>query len=268
MSNESKTAAALAERIGLSQEAIAQAQRYPLDADELAAQYSLLRRSADAFIADNDAQKRPAQRYLALFYGFLPRALAAYTQSGISEQVFVDTFRDLARWEEKHFLCTGEHGVSEQEWLVGHYRMELFALGELQFQPAMGAPRGLPPEWRRLTALNVHIPKGADLTQKDAAYRAALTFFHLPHALFLCHSWLLSPKLPALLPRGGRILDFQRDFSLLSVDYGDRQAEERIFDAVLDDFSAYPEDTTLRRAAKACLLRGEKIPAALGAFAL
>ena len=30
MSNESKTAAVLAERIGLSQEAIAQAQRYPL----------------------------------------------------------------------------------------------------------------------------------------------------------------------------------------------------------------------------------------------
>ena len=268
MSNESKTAAVLAERIGLSQEAIAQAQRYPLDADERAAQYSLLRRSADAFIADNDAQKQPAQRYLALFYGFLPRALAAYTQSGISEQVFEDTFRDLARWEEKHFLCTGVHGVSEQEWLAGHYRMEIFALGELQFQPAMGAPHGLPPEWRRLVALNVHIPRGADLAQKDAAYRAALAFFHLPHALFLCHSWLLSPKLPALLPRGGRILDFQRDFSLLSVDYGDRQAEERIFDAVLDDFSAYPEDTTLRRAAKACLLRGEKIPAALGAFAL
>lgn len=259
---------ALLRQVDLSEEAAAQALRSLPTDREIRDQYALLLSDADRFFSENDSAPDAAQRYLALYCAFLPLCRETYRARGIPEAVFIDTFRDIARWEREHFARTGEHGLSEQEWLGNHLQLRLFALGELQFEPLDSPGMALPAELEGLTTLNVHIPKGANLGERQASYDRALPFFGADRAAAVCSSWLLSPVLDELLPPQSRILAFQREFRIIQIDGTSRQAEERIFGRILEDPGLYPEQTSLQRAAKARLLRGGQIPSARGCRSL
>lgn len=185
---------------------------------------------------------------------------------GISSQIYLDTFADIALWAHEYFIATGTPGIGEVLWLMKHLRMEIFRLGSLQFELSSASPAVLPPQADGFTVLNVHIPKGADLSPAavSSSYQAALQFWQLDCAVIMCHSWLLSPALPQLLPPSSRILSFSRQFSFLEADENDRQAEERIFGGIKANPQQYQENTSLQNAAKAYLLTGKSIPLGAG----
>lgn len=188
---------------------------------------------------------------------FLDRAVVCrelYREANIGDDVFLATFRDITIWAGDCRRRCGFDGVEELEWLLTSLRMELFRLGRLQFQPAEsdGEP-----------VLYVHIPADGPLDPDACAlsYQAAARFFTCRR--FLCHSWLLEPKLRLLLPADSNILRFQSGYRVLELFPKERQAEERIFGYVSDDSSCYPERTSLQRAAKD-FLRSDTLGSALG----
>ena len=81
--------------------------------------------------------------------------------------------------------------------------------------------------------------------------------------MFRCHSWLLCPKLKEILPETSRIIRFQDLFTVYGED-DERQAEERVFGAPLDDPRLYSEHTSLQRAMKRALLEGKTFGMGMG----
>lgn len=251
-------------RISLPDEAALQALDYPLTHEYVCEQYALIKRDTRAFLKGIEAALDAPQRFLALYCAFLPLCLRDYEAAGVPRSVFDDTFCDIARWEAEYNARTGLHGLTESAWLSMHVCMRLFALGELQFEPSDGEYELTPPDMRGLRQFNVHIPKGAHLELRERSYQMLLDFFGIDRAAVFCHSWLLSPALCKLLPNSSRILAFQREFSILKTYDTNRQAEERIFGDIIDQPERYPAGTSLQAAARAMLMRGELIPAALG----
>lgn len=230
------------------------------------AQYETLLADPDAFFQMHKDRADAPAYFLALYALFALFAHKRYMEQGISSDIFQATFSDIARWENHYFARHGQHGIAEKEWLRRHIRLELFALGELQFEPVKAFHDPLPAAWAHLPILNVHVPEGADLNQSGQAYQKALAFFGFKQAVGVCHSWLLSPKIIPWLKPDSRIIHFQSAFTVSSLDLESRQAEERIFGDVLDDPALYAEQTSLQRCAKAALMQGEKIPSAYGYF--
>lgn len=192
-----------------------------------------------------------------------------YREKGYDDQIWLDTFADIRIWNDHYYGETGKYGLDEIDWLSNHLALKLFRLGRLQFLPGklgediVTPGRTVP---AGTTVLTVHIAAETPLRHEDclASYEQAKAFYNDPHPVFTCSSWLLSPALKELLPEGSGILAFQSDFTLLSTNPESRQAEERIYGPILDDPSGYPEDTTLRRNAKAWLMAGKKIPSGYG----
>ena len=96
----------------------------------------------------------------------------------------------------------------------------------------------------------------AQLARGQEDWQAKALRFFPGRRRFLCHSWLLEPKLRLLLAEGSNILRFQSGYRILELFPGERQAEERIFGFVSDDPELYGEETSLRRAAKRFLRTG------------
>lgn len=184
-------------------------------------------------------------------------ALPRYEERGIDLAVFIDTFRDIGRWADDYRLKNGGVGLGEIRWLGNHLRLELFALGALQYQTTGEEGR-----------LNLHIPKGADISPAsvDASLREALSFFHADHLTLVCSSWLLSRELSALLDDGSRIKDFAARFTHISDDYGRRQAEERIFGHLEDDPMRYSVTSSLSARARDFLTQGGRLPVTTGSL--
>ena len=261
------TSEAIAENsalIGLCPEAVEDVLAFLPSAGELLAQYDLLKTNPNAFFAENGSHPASCKRYLALYAAFAWMAREEYERLGISETVYTDTMHDIARWEQEHFSRRGEHGLSEVKWLGLHVRLKLFALGELQFEPLTKTTCEIPADLQGLPVFNVHIPKGANLADRASSYRQLLQFWNLKEAVAVCHSWLLSPALKAWLREDSRILAFQSEFTIIRLDEASRQAEERIFGRISDDYATYPAHSSLQKQAKEALLCGKSIPAAYG----
>lgn len=232
--------------------------------EEVQRQYQLLCSDENTFFQENDKAENAPLRYLALFAGFASLCRREYQKRGLDNQVFTETMHDIARWEEAYHEKTGMIGIDEQRWLSRHIRLKLFQLGELQFEPLHSVTFQLPEEMRNLMILNVHIPKGAKLDDRGAAYQKALNFFGVEKALAVCSSWLLSPWIGEDMGRDSRIAAFQSEFTIAKLLPDSRQAEERLFGPLQEDPALYDAHTRLQVMAKKRLLKGEKLPAACG----
>ena len=205
---------------------------------------------------------------LRIFRTYLEWALdlkERYDALGIPEQVFWDGLKDLAIWAEDYWEKHGVPGIAEWGWVATTLTMKVFRIGRLQFEPtqldgAVDCDSQIYPAGTAV--LNVHIPAGQplDVEEVQAAMDYApgffKTYFSKESALFICHSWLLSPQLKELLPEDSRIIRFQNLFSVYEVDQ-ERQAEERVFGHLEEHPEAYPEETSLQRKMKASLLAGK-----------
>lgn len=188
-----------------------------------------------------------------------------YRAQGIPEGVFTDTFGCFRRFIGEHTASYGAPAFDRDWWTARQVSMELFRLGELEYETAEldGAP-----------AVSIHIPSDAVLRPERlrASWAQAREFFgvHRPQyrdGVWFCHSWLLDPALAKVLPPGSNILSFQRSFRIVRVDYGARDFIEWVFKDPRLAPEDYPEDTALQRGLKRRLLAGGEIGEALGHLA-
>lgn len=226
----------------------------------------------DAFSSMAKQTEDPNLTVLGVYLALTEDMRARYAERGIDDGAFMENLRDLTIWTDDYREKTGRSGLAEWGWLAMSLKMEVIRLGRLQFQP-IKAPRDIDagnhiiPEGTPMLA--VHIPAGEPLAPAGVreSFRRAPGFFRkhfgAEYDMYHCHSWLLSPVLDELLPAGSAILEFQKNFRIYETDPS-RQAEERVFGIVSDDFAGYPERTSLQRSLKKHLLAGNTVPAGAG----
>lgn len=263
------TKEAFMRKIGLPDEAIRQVTAQPLPDETYLAYRRQFLQDEQAFFAKVEQTDNYLPAMLDFFVRMAGEAEYFYREKQIPEQVYLDTFSDLAIWCRTCFKTYGVYGIAEGRWLVRHVRGQVFRLGRLQFEPiqALGdwcaADSPLTPGE---PVLNVHIPEGEPMDGEAvrSSYRRAGAFFPRRYERAVCDSWLLCPALAALVRPQSNIACFAAQYQILSEDKNARQAEQRIFGQVLEQAADYPEDTSLQRAAKAYLVNGGKLGTAKG----
>lgn len=218
-------------------------------------------------------QKNSRQFALALYTRLAADLYNDCQKKSISDSVYIDTFSDIVIWAENCNRMYGEYGLEALDWLKLHLQLRIFRLGRLQFQPVC-LKQSLHIKEKYFSpddlALNVHVPQGLPLLSLECekSYKTALSFFKGIPPLFICRSWLLCPDLEKLLPPTSNILAFQKNFTILSIDQNNRQAEERIFGILQNNPECYIANTKLQYNAKNFLLNGGNLGCGFGAFYL
>jgi len=142
---------------------------------------------------------------------------------------------------------------SGPRWVIGHRitpmgaaRKELTRLARADWAAALvpGDP-----------VLQLHVPRGTplDLEACRRALEAAPRFFatcfpEWRFVAFACQSWLLDPRLDALLAPTTNLVRFQRQMYLVPLAGNQEDALEWVFDGQQADLGRAPRDTSLRRA--------------------
>lgn len=184
-----------------------------------------------------------------------------YRTVGISEEIYISTMKCFTRFLQETYRRTGEWRYDRAFWTYRQTSMVLFRIGQLEYE-LCSAPK----------TVSIHIPSDADFTPKavEDSLIAAYTFLETFHpkykdCSFICHSWLLSPELGKLLPETSNILNFQRRFKILSVQDGEREFMQWLFETDEDTPAEnLREKTSLQRKVKLLLLSGGNIGAARG----
>lgn len=207
-------------------------------------------------------------QFLYYFCRMGAEAYEDYKEREIGDEIFNDTFYDLTLWCENCFQEYGEYGINEYDWFFRHFDLQIFRLGRLEFEKT-GSPweiHGV--DWKIKKddpIICVHIPQGEKLILKavEHSLKKGKNFWgeDLP---YLCHSWLLYPKLKEVLSEKSNILQFQKYFQIVDVDFEEKEAEWRIFGRLEKNPKKYPESTTLQKNAKSYLQSGKKLGNGLG----
>ncbi|MFD4879974.1 acyltransferase domain-containing protein [Streptomyces sp. NPDC058420] len=200
-----------------------------------------------------------------VFAAALPYTRAYHRERGIPADVSRRTLADLGRNIAVHRRRYGEPGLPFPQWLVPHFRGELYQLGRLQFERArlgertaqalttagLDADPGTP-------SLNLHIPDcSGPLTPAacDRSLELARGFFarHFPeehHEVATCHSWLLDPQLKKYLSADSNIVRFQDRFRLIREDTepADTEPVQFVFGHPDQPAESLPRRTSVERA--------------------
>ena len=211
------------------------------------------------------------------FLSLCPKLRERYKERGFSDELFVDTMKDLTFKVRECHTVYGIWGTFVPNWYPRFfYGFDRFFFTRLQFEPVelkydcvidgvelkAGAK-----------ALNVHIPNtGKPLYHDEVvrSYHEAAEFFKNyfgeEEVLIVCNSWLLNPQHDRILKPGSNMLLFAHDYTPVYVGYyEDNKGLWRTFDCPFTgDLDALPTDTSLRRAYVDMLKRGEKLSYAYG----
>ena len=153
--------------------------------------------------------------------------------------------------------------MKQYQWTSLPIKRKIYRLGRLQYEPSRLKDENWE-EGKEVPVLEVNIPEGEplDVQAVKDSFKEAAGFFEevvsYKYDGFHCESWLLSPQLHNLLSKQSNILRFQ-DLFFVYNEIPARQAEERVFGKVTDRIEEYPEDTSLQRALKAYLHKGNKV---------
>lgn len=259
----------LTERIRLPKEAAEAVLEFKMSDDEYREWKELFYQDMKKFLTKWKERPDRLPWALAFYLRLSAQVYEKYQEKGISDEIFDWTFYDITIWCKECFRKYGIYGLEEVWWLALSVKMKLFRLRRLQFEPIqlkedmVGRQRTIP---AGTEVLNVHIPEGEPLDYHACieSLRMAEEFFGGKKQIFVCDSWLLSPNLKEVLPENSNILRFQRMFEVTKVHYAFPQAEQRIFGDILEDKTSYPEDTSLRRNAKAYILSGKDLGIGIG----
>ena len=143
-----------------------------------------------------------------------PAVARLHASRGVPADVSVATLADLGHQVRVHRLVFGRFGLETYGWVAGFaWAGNLYRLGRLQLDlEPMDTLDGTGREW----VLSTHIPRGGRFAPEDvdASLRAAPAFFarHFGEVAVTsihCHSWMLDPRLPTLLP-GSNLASFQQ----------------------------------------------------------
>ena len=165
---------------------------------------------------------------LSLVYLYLPTVKEKYNKKGIPEKIFYDTMSDIKIWIDDHKMRTNEIGLYELNWIMYHMNMNIFKLGELQFQKStyyfnpQYNKNGISVRFGN-KAINTHIPRNVDFTSEncDKSFSMAKEFFSkyysdYPTNFFMCHSWMLYSKNAEFMKKDSNILSFAKRFNIVN----------------------------------------------------
>lgn len=230
----------------------------------------LFRTDKDSFYAAILKEKKFRLLFLYYFCRMGCDAWEEYIKKGISEKVYWDTFYDLTLWCGNCRQEYGEYGIQQYDWFYRAIEGTLFRFGRLEFEKGFS-------EWefvyrdRKVSigepVIYVHIPQGEKLEPGGCmeSFDQSFRFWGKDH-LYLCHSWLLGKELEAVLPEESNIRKFRELFAVVRTDYGEREAEWRVFRTVNRSIKAYPEETALQKSMKRLLLEGKCFGNGLGVW--
>jgi hypothetical protein len=204
--------------------------------------------------------------------------LKLYKERGLSEELWLNTIRDL---KYKLLECRSRYnidGTSVVWWYPRFYKMELFMLGRLQFEifklqseftvGGITLPIGT-------KTINMHIPKtGTPLNHDEVleSYKMAARWFadefQDQPMVFRCRSWLLFDWHKEVLPANSNLIKFYNDFKIVeSTTTDDYASLALVFGRICEKYETdLPKDTTLRRAYAERVERGDVVGHGHGLF--
>ncbi|WP_051139635.1 acyltransferase domain-containing protein [Aestuariimicrobium kwangyangense] len=150
----------------------------------------------------------------------------AHLARGIDPALSWRSLSDFGHQVAKHRWVYGQVGLHNQNWLRNIFCDGFLWLDRLEFELSRWTVDGKPE-----AIVNVHIPDAGPLNPavvaSDFARAGALFEKYYPEVgplrLYGCHSWLLDPVLPTLVP-GSNIAAFQSLWDLGETSPGDRDA--------------------------------------------
>ncbi len=200
---------------------------------------------------------------LLLFICMSKHLRDVYANRGVDDAIWHDSMLDLKYKLEECKLVRGIRGMFVAFWMPGWFKMTRFAMGRLQFEIVdFGreySKDGIVLE-KESKVLNMHIPRsGQPLSPAlyEDSFARAKAFFgpQLPSDQcpdgkipFVCHSWLLYPRMTEFVSESSNVLRFMKEFEILSWDDSDGESLWCLFDTNERNPDRLPTDTSLRRA--------------------
>ena len=267
-----KTIEELYEKIGITKEMQDVIKEVDMSNNEYLDLKKQFNDDTEGFYKKVKSKDKYRQLFLYLYLKFAYETYPVYKSKGINDDIYFDTFSDIAIWVLNCKRDYNEIGLEEYDWIKNHLKVELFRLGRLQYQ-LISASEDTEFNKRVIrageTILNLHIPQGEplDLGKCKDSLKIAKEFFNQSFDGFkeiTCQTWLLSPHLKDILPSDSNIIQFQSLFEIYDIDMKSREAEERVYGGLEDDIVKYPEQTKLQRSLKNYLLSGKKIGSGFG----
>lgn len=234
--------------------------------------------AAYELIAEQDRKHRGIAG-VCVFAAAMYESAQRFRSWGIGEKAIQDTLWVLHRFCGEYRQEFGVFGFDRGFWAWRQVCGQIVRLGTLEFEYttmtiANSEYSGLAPA---TPVLSVHIPSGADLSRAalDDSYQQARAFFRAhpqvclkdgqPPEAITCGSWLLCPKLRALLRETSGIRRFAEDFELRHAQETSASVYHFLFWATEETPKAeLAENTSLQRAVKAHLLAGGTIGSGYG----
>ncbi len=221
-------------------------------------------------------KREPFDRLAVVCYK-LTEVKAWFGRMQIPARIYFDTISDITLREclyEKRF---GKPGLTRDDarWFRHIFSHRIFKFYSLQFQlfnmiyldkECIGEDYMIfPAEQKKklpsdAPVLNVHIPKGADLSPEavEKSFAGAADFFgrYFPehrYRAFICYSWLLYPGNRAFLEPSSNIIRFAERFEIIATARDNKDAVKRIYGKRYRSKGDYPQETSLQRNALAHL---------------
>ncbi|MGN0539885.1 MAG: acyltransferase domain-containing protein [Candidatus Fimenecus sp.] len=208
---------------------------------------------------------------LAVILNLANRIKVEYAKHNIADKVFYDTMSDIKIWCENN----SNKGLKNYNWLKNHVTFNLFKIGRLQYQfftldnPTLNYE--LLHVKRNEKVIYIHIPQGEKLmleecrksiTEADSFFEKTFPEYRFDY--FFCESWLLYEKNIEFMKSNSNIIRFQSLFKSVYSCPNDRQAIERIFGGKEENVEDYPENTSLQKAAKDYIKKGNTLGMGIG----
>ena len=187
-------------------------------------------------------------------------AKKSYGKAGIPTDIFDATMGCFSRFVREYRIAHGVFGFDRWWWTPRQLGLKLFRLGTLEYELTKTDGE---------TAVSIHIPSDADLSQRavDLSLAEMRRFFERYAGgikEYYCRSWLLSPALARVLPSQSKIICFAKRFRIKEIIEDDESYKIWVYrnsDLLPEEF---PENTTLQRNLKPYVLSGGKVGEAYG----
>ena len=197
-----------------------------------------------------------------------PKMREHYVERGIDLQIFRDSMDDFRLKLVECIRLHGIVGTHAPSWHKYFLKMELFALGRLQFHVIKSTKKstvcGVEID-ENTSVLNTHIPSSGPLKIEDCldSFARAEKFFKDTFGdgnptIIYCDSWLLFPEHKVMLPEASGIRRFAELFTIIHARYAvPKQRPWVIFYGDKDlPADQLPEKTSLERAYKERYVKG------------
>ena len=216
-------------------------------------------------------KRMPLTRLVVVVY-LLSQKYAEYKAFDITDEIILDTFRDVSLRANLYYKQNGKIGIFKDDviWFRHIMNVHIFKIGVLQYQTfnmvyldeeTIGEPYMVFKQEQKLAlpngspVINCHIQKGANIsaTLVNESIDQAKVFFKdcfpfIEYKAFLCYSWLLYPPMLNMLSENSNIKQFAKYFSIIGECNDSKQAKENLFDYGKHNPPCKP--TTLQRMAK------------------